>query len=338
MQKEEVKKMSTRKIMKVRQFFIIGGVILLLIISTTGGAPAAEKKFPTKSIQVIIPFSPGDTDNNLRPFIEKIPEYLGQPLSFVYKPGGGGSLGAGYVASTKPDGYTLLGTAQSSIIINPVFQKEPGYTLESFAPISCLVEGPMVLAVQTNAPWKDLKELVEDAKKSPGVISYSTSGAYGIGHILAEALSKEAGIKLNFIPSQGTGPAITALLGGHVQMTSSSLGGPLPHIRAGTLRILAVFGKKRLKNFPDVPTCTEMGYPIAVPVIYGLLGPKATPREDIETIYLSLKKAVENHRGYIDDRLSMLGAQINFVGPEEYTAILKNQHDFFSMMFKYFKK
>lgn len=330
--------MSTRQRMKIKQFSLIALTAFVVIYSVTTGISAAEKTFPARSIQIIIPFSPGDTDNHLRPFIEKMPEFIGQPLTFVYKPGGGGSLGAGYVASAKPDGYTLLGTAQSSIIINPLSQKEPGYDWESFAPISCLIESPMILCVQSKAPWKNLKELVAEAKKAPGRITYSTSGAFGIGHILAEAMSKEAGIKLKFIPSQGTGPAVTTLLGGHVQMISSGLGAPLPHIRAGTLRVLAVFGKERLQNFPDAATCAELGYPIAIPVLYGLLGPRAIPKEVVETINSALKKVVENHRDYINDRLSMLGGEINFEGPERYAATLKNQYEFFSAMFKHLQK
>jgi tripartite-type tricarboxylate transporter receptor subunit TctC len=338
MKREEVAKMSTRQMMKMMQVSLIAIMALVVIDSISTGILAADGKFPVRSIQVIIPFSPGDTDNQLRPFIEKLPEFIGQPLTFVYKPGGGGSLGAGYVASAKPDGYTLLGTAQSSIIINPLSQKESGYNWQSFAPISCLTEAPMILCVQSKARWKNLKELVADAKKAPGEITYSTSGTFGIGHILAEAMSKEARIKLKFIPSQGTGAAVTTLLGGHVQMVSSGLGAPLPHIRAGTLRVLAVFGKERLQNFPDVATCTEMGYPVALPVIYGLLGPGAIPKEVVETISVGLKKVVENHRDYIKDRLSILGAQINLEGPERYTATLKMQNEFFGEMFKYLKK
>ena len=129
------------------------------------GASAAEKKFPSRPIQVVIGFQPGDTDNLLRPFIEKMPEYLGEPLTFVYKPGAAGSLGASFVAATKPDGYTLLGTSQSSICAVPLMQKNLDYNWESFSPVSCLLKVPYLFAVKADARWTNIRELVAEAKK-----------------------------------------------------------------------------------------------------------------------------------------------------------------------------
>jgi tripartite-type tricarboxylate transporter receptor subunit TctC len=189
----------------VRIFGIVSLVSSLLLVPW-GGSGAAEKKFPFKPLQVIIPFQPGDTDNLLRPYEEKAPGYLGQPVSMVYKPGAAGAVGAGFVASSKADGYTLVGSSQSSIVVVPLTQKEVGYTWESFAPVSCLVETASMLVVQSSAPWKDLKELVEDSRKSPEKITYSSSGTFGTNHLIPEALCKEAGIKWTFIPSQGSGP------------------------------------------------------------------------------------------------------------------------------------
>ncbi len=175
---------------------------------------------------------------------------------------------------------------------------------------------------------------MEDAKKSPGQISYSSSGTFAIPHLGFEAFSREAGIKLNYIPSQGGGPAVTALLGGHVQAYSGPIAPPLPHVTAGTLRALAVSGEKRIKALPGVPTLTELGYPIKISVGYGLLAPKGTPKEVIETIYQAAKKVVGNHGASITERLDMLGAWIDFEGPEEYTAQLSEQNEMFSRILK----
>ncbi|MGA2957573.1 MAG: tripartite tricarboxylate transporter substrate-binding protein, partial [Thermodesulfobacteriota bacterium] len=153
------------------------------IWASMGEALAAEKKFPTKPIQVIIPFQPGDTDNLLRPFVEKMPEYLGQPVTLVYKPGAAGAVGAGFVAASKPDGYLLVGSSQSSIVVVPITQKDVGYTWKSFAPVCCLVDASSLLVVQTSSPWKTLKDLVESAKQSPGKITYSSSGTFGSNHL-----------------------------------------------------------------------------------------------------------------------------------------------------------
>lgn len=324
--------------MKARRFFWIGIVVLGLILSVMGESLAAEKKFPTKPIQVIIPFQPGDTDNLLRPYIEKMPEYLGQPVTLVYKPGAAGSVGAGFVASSKPDGYMLVGTSQSSIVVVPLTHKDVGYTTESFAPISCLVEGILLFAVKSDAPWKNLKELVKEAKKNPGKITFTSSGTFGITHLGGVAFCKEAGINLNYIPSQGSGPAVTATLGGHIDIASTAIAPALPHIRAGTMRALAVFNEKRVRALPDADTFIEMGYPVILPAFYGLLAPKETPKEVIETLHLALKKVVEDHKDFLDDRLGKLGAQVGFLGPKQYAEFLRGQYDYFDKVLKGVKK
>jgi tripartite-type tricarboxylate transporter receptor subunit TctC len=301
-------------------------------------SPAAEKKFPMKPVQIIIPFQPGSTDILLRPFVEKMPEYLGQPVIFIYKPGAAGSMGAGFVAAAKPDGYTLLGTSISSIVVVPLTQKDLPYTWKSFAPIACMVDVPNLLCVKADARWKDLKEFVAEARKNPGKISYTSSGAFGSLHISAESFFKEADIKMNHIPSQGSAPSVTAVLGGHVEMNYVTAGVVYPHLKAGTMRALTVFSKKRVKFLPDVPTATELGYPVVKPSYYGILAPKGTPKETVEAIYLSAKKALENHEAFIQDRFEKMSVQLDFRGPEEYAALLKNQEEFYSDMINRMRK
>jgi tripartite-type tricarboxylate transporter receptor subunit TctC len=307
---------------------IIGVVGATLILWGTGERALCAEQFPTKPVQVTVPFTPGDTDNHVRPLIEKLPEFLGQPVSFVYKPGASGTLGAGLVAAAKPDGYTLLATSQSSLVVVPYTMKDLSYTLESFAPLVCFAEGPFLWVVKSDAPWKNLKELAEDAKRRPGDISFSASGIYSSTHLVGEAFAKEAGIKLNYIPSQGTGPAVTATLGGHIQIASSTIGPVLPHIKAGTMRALGIFGETRSKVLPDVPTFLESGYKVVFSSSYGILAPKRTPREIIEIYHTAAKKVLENHKKFVDDRLLEFGAQIDFKGPEEYMKFLRGQQDY----------
>jgi tripartite-type tricarboxylate transporter receptor subunit TctC len=318
-----------------------GGVRILvvgLILSVTGGVLASEKKFPAKPVQIIIPFQPGSTDILLRPFVEKMPEYLGQPVTFIYKPGAAGSMGAGFVAAAKSDGYTLLGTSISSIVVVPLTQKDLPYTWRSFAPIACMVDVPNMLCVKADARWKDLKEFVAEAKKNPGKISYTSSGTFGSLHISAESFFKEADIKMNHIPSQGSAPSVTAVLGGHVEMNYVTAGVVYPHLKAGTMRALTVFSKKRVKFLPEVPTATELGYPVVKPSYYGILAPKGTPKEIVEAIYLSAKKALENHEAFIQDRFEKMSVQLDFRGPEDYTALLKDQEEFYSDMLHRMRK
>ena len=309
-----------------------------LILVLAGGSPAAEKKFPAKPVQVIIPFQPGSTDVLLRPFVEKMPEFLGQPVPYIYKPGAAGSLGAGFVAASKPDGYTLLGTSNSSIVTVPLTQKDLTYNWKSFAPIACMVDVPNLLCVKADARWKDLKELVAEAKKNPGRISYTSSGTFGSLHITAEAFFKMAGVGLNHIPSQGSSPSVTAVLGGHVDVNSVTAGVVFPHVKAGSMRALTVFSKKRLQFLPDVPTATEMGYPLVKSAYYGLLAPKGTPKEIVDAIYLSAMKALEKHEAFIRDRLDKMSVMLDFRGPEEYAVLLKHQEEFYSDMINRIRK
>lgn len=306
-------------------------VILALFVVAAGHA---ADKFPTKPITVVIGFQPGDTDNILRPFVEKLPEYLGQPISYAYKPGAGGAIGAKFVAMSKPDGYTWLGTSQSSIAVVPLSQKDAGYTWESFAPISHVSESTYTLVVKADARWKTLKEFVDDAKKNPGKITFSSSGKFGLPHICGMMLESEAGIQLNYIPSEGSNPAITAVLGGHIDAYTGPLTAAMGHIRAGSMRPLATFTPGRSKAIPDTPTCKELGYDVGIEVNSGFLAAKDTPKEIINTIDAAIQKVIKNHEAFIVDRMDKIGQQLNYAGPEKYKAMLKSNNAIFSKILK----
>jgi len=317
------------------RLFGVGLMLFGLTFSLTGESLAAEKKFPVKPINVIIPFQPGDTDNNLRPFTDKMAQYLGQPLNFVYKPGASGAIGAGFVASADPDGYTLVGSQQSSLVIVPLTQKGINYSWKNFSPICGLAGGYNVIAVQSGARWKNIQELLAEAKQNPGKISYvSGSGALGITTLIAEAFFKEAGVKLNLIPAQGSGPAVTAILGGHTDAVSSQITPAFPHIQAGTLRALVASTDKRVQTLPDCPTAVELGYRVSVPSLYGLLAPKGTPKEVVEALALAAKKAAEEHRAAIDASLSKAGMLISYTGPEGFAQFIKSQDDYWTKTIK----
>jgi tripartite-type tricarboxylate transporter receptor subunit TctC len=294
----------------------------------------ANDKFPVKPVQVIIPFQPGDTDNLLRPFIERMGEFLGQPLSLVYKPGAAGAVGAGFVATSKPDGYVLVGTSHSSVSVVPLTNKQVAYSLDSFEPVACLVESGSLIVVLSSSPWQTFQDLIEASKKAPGKITFTSSGTFGTNHLIPEGLAKEAGVKWNHIPSQGSGPAITATLGGHVNMASTAVAPAAPHIKAGTLRPLAAYGNKRLQAFPEVPTLQELGYTIASPSYYGLLAPKGTPKVVIDKIYAAAQKAVEIYNAQISSRLEPFGVEFKLMNPEQYKTWLNGQGALFSGILK----
>ncbi len=316
--------------MKAIRFFCMGVLTVGLMLLSVEKIFAAGPKYPTKPIQVTVAFAPGDTDVVLRPFVEKMPDYLGQPMTIVYKPGAAGALGATLVVNSNPDGHTLLGSTQSAMVVIPLTQQGVSYTLDSFTPICVVAESYPTLWVQSNARWKNLPELVAEAKKKPGMINFTSPGTMAIQHLLVEAFASEAGIKLNHIPAQGGATQITALLGGHVDMAVSALNTGLPHVQSGALRPLGIFSPKRAKALPNYPTLLEQGYRVDTPMIYGFMGPKDTPREVVEALSSAARKVIENHKSFIVDRYDKLGAEILYQTPEEYGANLRKQRDFFS--------
>ena len=303
----------------------------VLALAAFGTSPAmAQEKFPSKPIQLVIPFAPGDTDAMLRPFADKMGEFLGQPVVLNYKPGAGGGVGAGYVATSKADGYTLVGTSPGSIVVVPLANKDIKYTPDAFTPIASMAEGGLMLVINSSSPWKSMKELVEHSKKNPGQITFSSSGALGITHLLAEIFAKDAGVQWRHIPYQGSGPAITALLGGHVSMAATAIAPAQAHMKAGTLRPMAVFGDSRLKAFPEVPTLKELGYNVGSPTLYGISAPKGTPKEVIDALYAAAKKVNDKYGDSIAAALATLGAETKLLGPDEYAAYLRNQNQLFT--------
>ena len=212
----------------------------------------------------------------------------------------------------------------------PLANKDIRYTLESFTPVAALAEGGLMLVVSASSPLKNIRELMEYSKKNPGKLTFTSSGAMGITHLLAEILGKEAGVKWTHIPYQGSAPAITALLGGHVDMASTAIAPALSHITAGTLRPLAVFGTTRLKAYPDVPTLKELGYNVGSPTLYGILAPRDTPKDVVDALYAAAKKAIGKYGDSIAANLTLFGAEIKLLGPDEYAAYLKNQHQLFT--------
>ena len=320
--------------MRAIRFLCAVIVTLSLILLSVDKNFAAGSKYPTKPIQVIVAFAPGDTDVILRPFVEKMPDYLGQPMTIVYKPGAAGALGATLVVNSNPDGHTLLGSTQSAMVVIPLTQQGVSYTLDSFTPICVVAESYPTLWVQSNARWKNLPDLVAEAKKNPGMINFTSPGTMAIQHLLVEAFANEAGIKLNHIPAQGGATQITALLGGHVDMAVSALNTGLPHVLSGALRPLGIFSPKRTRSLPNYPTISEQGYHVDTPMIYGFVGPKDTPREVVEALSSAARKVIENHKPSLVERYDKLGAEIRYLSPEEYGANLRKQRDFFSKIVK----
>ncbi|MEK7701442.1 MAG: tripartite tricarboxylate transporter substrate binding protein [candidate division NC10 bacterium] len=271
-------------------------LIAIAVLAGASGA-AAQESYPSRPITVVAPFPPGGVaDLTARPVAAAMEKVLKSPVGVVNKTGAAGAVGMQFVATSKPDGYTLL-LALSSISIIPeadkLFGRPPAFTVDQFAPIALISADPTILVVPADKPWKTAKELIEDAKKRPGQISFSSSGVYGTLHMAMELLSHAAGVKFRHVPYGGAGPALTAILGGHVDALASGPAVVLPHIKSGKLRPLAGWGDKRVAALPEVPTFRELGYPDAEFYIWaGLFAPKGTPEPVLAKLRDTLRAAV----------------------------------------------
>jgi tripartite-type tricarboxylate transporter receptor subunit TctC len=271
--------------------------VLLLLAGLAAGPAAAQEAYPSRPITIVAPFPPGGVaDLTARPVAAALEKVLKQPVGVVNKTGAAGAVGMQFVATSKPDGYTVL-LALSSISIIPeadkLFGRQPAYTVDQFAPIALISADPTILVVRAESPWKSAKEFVEDARKRPGQISYSSSGIYGTLHMAMELLSHAAGVKLRHVPYAGAGPALTAILGGHVDALASGPAVVLPHIKAGKLRALAGWGDKRVPALPELPTFKELGYPEAEFYIWaGVFAPRGTPEPVLARLRDGIRAAV----------------------------------------------
>ena len=272
-------------------------VLAIALLLAATDVAAAQESYPSRPITLVAPFPPGGVaDLHARPLAAGLEKVLKNPVAVVNKTGAAGAVGMQYVATSKPDGYTLL-LALSSISIIPeadkLFGRPPAFTVDQFVPLALLSSDPTILVVRSELPWKTAKEFVEDARKRPGQISYSSSGIYGTLHMAMELLSTAAGIRLRHLPTPGAGPAINAILGGHVDALASGPAAVIAHIESGSLRPLANWGEKRHPALPNVPTFKELGYPDAEFYIWaGVFAPKGTPAPVVAKLEEAIRQAV----------------------------------------------
>ena len=242
---------------------------------------AAQDAYPSRPIQMIVPFPPGGVaDITGRPVAYVMGRLLKQSIVVVNKSGAGGSVGAAQAARAAPDGYTIL-MALSSISVLPAADRlqgrAPAYELDQLAPIALISADPTVLLVRGDGPYTTLKQFVEAAKAKPGTINYGSSGVYGTLHVAMEIFAGAADVKLFHVPYQGGGPAVAALLGSQIDALASGPSAAIGQIKSGKVRALAVWGDKRLASLPDVPSMKELGYDATFYIWSGLFAPAATP-------------------------------------------------------------
>lgn len=274
--------------------------LLIALLTLLGpGMVEAQETYPARPITIVVPFPPGGiADLTVRPLAPALERVLKQPIVVAHKAGAAGAVGMQSVAIAKPDGYTLLiGLVSISIIpeVDALFGRTPAYTRDQFVGIARLNADPPILVVGANTPWKSVKELVDDLKKRPGEVTYSSSGVYGASHVPMEMfLHAAGGLRMRHLPTTGGAPATTAVLGGHAAMWASPPAVASSHLKAGTLRALATWGATRLAVFPDVPTLRELGYDVEYYLWAGLFAPKGVPTSVVKALRDATRQAVQD--------------------------------------------
>jgi tripartite-type tricarboxylate transporter receptor subunit TctC len=248
---------------------------------------------------------------------------LGQQVVIINKAGGGGAVGIQAAKDAAPDGYTILVTPPPIALI-PIVNKNSGFTLKDFAPLTLATSSPNTTVVKGDALWKSFEEFIADAKKNPGQLTYGSAGPGTTPHFIGELVKLKTGIDLTHVPLGSESAAATALLGGHVNIAFLTLGTTRGHIDAGTMRALAVASNHRLKDFPNVPTTVEKGHPeLNLKVWVGFFAPAKTPPAALKRLSAAINDALKDPEAIAS--VEKAQALIENLGPAEFSKFLSEE-------------
>ena len=304
----------------------VAGLTAVLSLFSSGVA-AQGAAFPSRPVKMIVGY-PAGSGNDLiaRAVSQRLSDMWKQPVIVENKAGASGVIGADAVARAAPDGYTLLLTGSSHLIQAAVSRKTPYRALEDFTPVSVVGTGPLILEINSEVPAKTVQELISLAKTRP--LAYGSAGTGTSPHIAGEMFARAAGIQLTHVPYKGSAPAQTDLIGGQVQAVFQVTQVALPHVRTNQVRALAVTGKSRLPDLPNVPTMTEAGLPSAsLEIWWGVLAPTGVPAETQRILNESVRQAVANPD--VQRQLAQAGLLPGSSTSEEMLRIMRQDYDAF---------
>jgi tripartite-type tricarboxylate transporter receptor subunit TctC len=281
--------------MKKKIGFVLLGLAVLVGVFVNPGW-TQEEKYPTRQIECIVNFPPGGPlDTSIRIIQPHLQAALGVPVVLTTKGGAAGALGTDFVAKAKPDGYTILASANAPLTIAPNVNPQITYKYTDFAHICTYTADPGVICGKAGAPWKNLEELVEYAKKNPGKLNYGTPGMGTVAYFAMEIFKLSYGLDIVPVHFQGTGPVKNAILGGHVDLSASGFGSLGPLIKAGNIIPLVTTATQRIADFPNVPTMAEKGFPDAsLNIWFGLWVPIKCPKNVVEKLSQAMEKVMKD--------------------------------------------
>lgn len=270
----------------------VGAACLVALCCLTGLAAAGD--YPDKKIELVVAFKPGGGSDTFGRAVARFGEkYIGQPIFVTNRAGGAGAIGFVYGAKAKPDGYTLT-LAVTTLTIAPHITKGYPVTYKDYAPLALLAVVPSCISVPADSKYQTLEDLLKDAKARPGKVRLGTAGTGSPWHLAGAALASAAKVKLSFVPYKGAGPAITALMGGHLDSAITSASEIFPHVQAGKMRALAIIAEKRFPVLPNVPTTIELGLDADVVAWRGLVAPKDIPQERVDYLIKAIDKLAKD--------------------------------------------
>ncbi len=297
--------------------FVVG-----LVAALVGNAVLGET-YPSKPVHLIVTYPPaGSSDLMARILAQKLSELWGQPVIVENKPGAAGSIGMDYAAHQPPDGYSFVIGNLGPVVVNPLLSKVPFDVERDFLPVSLIATGPNVLVVNPKTPVKTLGELIAYARANPGKLNFGSGGAGSVAHLSGEMLKSLAHVDIVHVPYKGGILSVNDLIAGHVQIVFSDALPVMQHIRAGTLRALAITSPERSPLVPDVPTCVESGLPGLVAVNWwGVLLPAGTPKPVADKFYADLVKVMQDPE--VKEKFAQLGVEALSGTGEQFAAYMR---------------
>ena len=311
----------------MKRFIRAVGFVSLACASLFQVLPLYAQPYPSHPIQMVIPGAPGDAaDISARMAMEELSKILKVAIIPVNKPGVGAAIATDFVAKSKKDGYTLLYALSSGLIYGPAMSPEafPYDPLRDVEPLAMHVNFPGVISVQAESPWKNFADVVDYARKNPGKFRCGSLGVGAITHFQLEMIKSITNTDITYIPFKGASPAVTALLGGHIESTNVAVVLCDPHFKSGKLR--GVLLDMKVPDLPDIPTLRDVGYPMDLPASwFGFFAPSGIPEEAKQVLVPALEKAIKNPE--VTAKLQKLWYITNYKTPGELKQILTENHE-----------